>query len=100
MLAFYVKFPFGKPRQTKLIIDMNQVTANLRLLITFIISILSFCNNPTQAQSIANYALTRTTGITYATIANTGTPPSSWRNSGAFIDDDNRSNPIDIGFDF
>src|ERR1044072_957296 len=79
---------------------MNPVTANLRLLITFIISILSFCNNPTQAQSIANYGLTRTTGITYTSIANTGTPPSSWRNSGAFIDDDNRSNPVDIGFDF
>lgn len=50
--------------------------------------------------SIANYAVTRTTGVTYSSTLPIGFPPGSWRNTGAFIDDDNRSFPFDIGFDF
>lgn len=52
------------------------------------------------AQSIANYAVTRTTGITFTSIISTGFPCNSWRYNGAFQQDDNRSNPVDIGFDF
>ncbi len=49
---------------------------------------------------MANYSVTRTTGIAYSSIMATGVPPSSWRNTGAFEEDDNRSFPFDIGFDF
>ncbi len=52
------------------------------------------------AQSIANYAVTRTTGITFTSIIATGLPCNSWRYSGGFQQDDNRSNPVDLGFDF
>lgn len=55
---------------------------------------------PASAQSVANYAVTRSTGITYSSIVNTGTPCNSWRYIGGFQQDDNRSNPIEIGFDF
>lgn len=34
-----------------------------------------------KAQSVANYTVGRTTGITYSSIVNTGLPPNSWRNS-------------------
>ncbi|HEU4719129.1 MAG TPA: PKD domain-containing protein [Bacteroidia bacterium] len=57
----------------------------------------AFC---VKAQSVANYAVTRTTGITYSSIMSTGVPCNSWRNSATFEEDDNRSNPVDIGFDF
>lgn len=53
-----------------------------------------------RAQSIANYAVTRTTGITFTSILSTGFPCNSWRYNGGFQQDDNRSNPVDIGFDF
>ncbi len=52
------------------------------------------------AQSIANYAVARTTAVAYTSIFFSGTPCNSWRNTGAFINDDNRSNPVEIGFDF
>lgn len=53
------------------------------------------------AQSAANYSVTRTTGITYNSIQSTGTSVTSWRrSSGGFIEDDNRSFPQPIGFDF
>lgn len=52
------------------------------------------------AQSIGNYAVTRTTGITYTSIMSTGFPCNSWRYSGTFQQDDNRSNPVALGFDF
>jgi hypothetical protein len=52
------------------------------------------------AQTVANYAVTRTTGITYSSIMSTGTPCNSWRYVGGFQQDDNRSFPINIGFDF
>jgi hypothetical protein len=57
-------------------------------------------NSGMQAQSIANYTVARTTGISYSSIISAGTPCNSWRYTGAFQQDDNRSNPIDIGFDF
>jgi hypothetical protein len=51
--------------------------------------------------SVANYAVTRTTGITYQSIAATGTSVTSWRNTaGGTLQDDNRSFPQPIGFDF
>lgn len=52
------------------------------------------------SQSIANYAVTRTTGISYSSILSTGNAVPSWRNNGAFSQDDNRSVFLDIGFDF
>lgn len=52
------------------------------------------------AQSIANYSVTRTTGVTFTSIMSSGLPCNSWRYNGAFQQDDNRSNPVDIGFDF
>ncbi|MDQ3111100.1 MAG: fibronectin type III domain-containing protein [Bacteroidota bacterium] len=44
--------------------------------------------------------MARTTGITYSSILSAGVPPNSWRNTGAFEEDDNRSFPVAIGFDF
>jgi hypothetical protein len=55
---------------------------------------------PAKSQSVANYGVSRNTGITYSSILNTGAPPNSWRNSGPFEEDDNRSFPVPIGFDF
>lgn len=53
-----------------------------------------------RSQSVANYAVTRTTGVPFSSILTTGLPCNSWRYNGAFQQDDNRSNPVDIGFDF
>ncbi|MDH4402901.1 MAG: hypothetical protein QE264_01490 [Flavobacterium sp.] len=51
------------------------------------------------AQSCANYAVARTTGITYSSIASTGTSISgTWRN--ALSTDDNLSAAQNIGFTF
>jgi PKD domain/Fibronectin type III domain len=58
------------------------------------------CSLVTEAQTVANYAVTRTTGITFNSIMSTGTPCNSWRYVGGFQQDDNRSNPINIGFDY
>ncbi len=56
-------------------------------------------------QSCANYTVTRSTGITYSSIASTGNSIPSWRNtyspgSSGGANDDNRSYFINIGFDF
>lgn len=53
-----------------------------------------------QAQSVANYSSIRSTGVAYSSINVLGLPFSSWRNTGAFSQDDNRSDFTDIGFDF
>jgi hypothetical protein len=53
-----------------------------------------------KGQSLANYGNIRNTGITYTSIASTGTSFNSWRNIGAFSQDDNRSDFTNIGFDF
>lgn len=60
----------------------------------------SFGSILVNAQSIANYTTVRTTGITYSSIASTGNAIDSWRNNTTLMQDDNRSNQTDIGFDF
>jgi hypothetical protein len=53
------------------------------------------------SQSIANYAVSRTTGITYSSIVTSGSAVNLWRNNtGTFQQDDNRSQFVNIGFDF
>lgn len=52
------------------------------------------------AQSIGNYSVLRSTGISYNSIIGTGNSFSSWRNADTFSVDDNRSEATDIGFDF
>lgn len=54
----------------------------------------------TYSQSISNYNPNRTTGITYTSISSIGNSVSTWRNTGQYSQDDNRSLPVDIGFDF
>ncbi|MBU1297533.1 MAG: hypothetical protein KKG06_08325 [Bacteroidetes bacterium] len=51
------------------------------------------------AQSVGNYSVSRTTGITYSSISATGNSFASWRNSGLYIEDDNRGafTPIKSG---
>jgi len=51
-------------------------------------------------QSVEDYAVTRSTGITYNSIIPTGNSFASWRYSGTFSEDDNRSEATPIGFDF
>ncbi len=74
---------------------MNKQLSPLLLFLLF-----AFAGFFANAQSIANYASVRTTGITYASISTSGNAIDSWRNNGAFSQDDNRSNATDIGFDF
>ncbi|MBI2429528.1 MAG: fibronectin type III domain-containing protein, partial [Ignavibacteriales bacterium] len=64
--------------------------------------VLLFVVSPLWAQTLARYAATRTTGITYTGINTSGNSFPSWRNStgGNYNEDDNRSYPVDIGFDF
>ncbi len=73
-------------------------------MIMFISALFLFTNSDNIfSQSCANYSVTRSTGITYASIAGTGTPIPSWRRvtgSQADQQDDNRSFPIPIGFDY
>ncbi len=52
------------------------------------------------SQSINNYTTNRTTGITFNSILGTGNSVATWRNTAQFSQDDNRSIPIDMGFDF
>ncbi len=71
------------------------------LLILIIFSLFKFEN--LNAQSCANYAVTRTTGTAYTSIATTGNQIYSWRRitgSLANQQDDNRSYQIPIGFDY
>ncbi len=56
-----------------------------------------------QSSGVSNYTPTRTTGITYTSIATTGNAVESWRTSNISDNsyyDDNRSYPVPIGFDF
>ena len=76
-----------------------QAASVIRLVFVHLFALLF--NLPAQGQSsIANYTATRTTGVPYVSTLASGFPPGSWRNTGTFINDDNRSFPIDIGFDF
>ncbi len=57
------------------------------------------------AQSLANYkapngSIVRSTGITYNSIEFTGNAVPSWRFTGSGAEDDDRSFPVSIGFDF
>lgn len=52
------------------------------------------------AQSVNNYSVTRSTGNTYVSIADIGNSISTWRNTAQYSQDDNRSFPNNIGFDF
>ncbi len=72
-------------------------TVKLGLIFLLIISLPLF----SFSQSCANYSVSRTTGITYNDITASGMPFSSWRNAtGMYTNDDNRSYPTNIGFDF
>jgi hypothetical protein len=53
-----------------------------------------------RAQSCANYSVTRTTGITYSSMGTAGTVIPYWLGQIANQNDDNRSAPIPLGFDF
>ena len=56
-----------------------------------------------QISGVINYTVTRQTGITYNSIAATGNAVESWRTTNISDNsyyDDNRSNPVPIGFDF
>ena len=56
-----------------------------------------------QVSGVANYTVTRQTGITYNSIAATGNAVQSWRTTSISDNsyyDDNRSYPVPIGFDF
>ncbi len=68
------------------------------LFIFFLLIALVLLNSDVVAQSTANYTPTRTTGITYNSIAASGTSFTSWRNSTNL--DDNRSGFTPIGFKF
>lgn len=71
----------------------------MKLLIIFFLAIIISLNS--FAQSIGNYAVSRTTGITYSSIVTSGNAVNLWRNNtGTFQQDDNRSDFINIGFDF
>lgn len=55
------------------------------------------------SQSCANYTATRSTGITYSSISSSGTSIPAWRRTTGSLSnqqDDNRSYPVPIGFDF
>ncbi|RLD22804.1 MAG: hypothetical protein DRI71_07070 [Bacteroidetes bacterium] len=65
----------------------------------FAIIFILFSAGGALAQSIGNYTVSRTTGITYSSIISTGNSFSGWRYTGAFSEDDNRSLDFDIGFD-
>ncbi len=59
------------------------------------------CSFQLNAQTIANYSVSRTTGNSYTSIAGTGNSFAAWRNnSNQYTQDDNRSAAVDIGFDF
>jgi hypothetical protein len=51
-------------------------------------------------QSLANYSSVRNSGVSYTTIMGSGTAVSSWRNNGTGVTNDNRSEFVNIGFDF
>ena len=51
-------------------------------------------------QSCANYAVTRTTGITYSSISSSNPNYFVWRNTTSNQNDDNRTFQAPIGFDF
>ena len=72
-----------------------------KLKITLIgVMVLLLTNLSIFAQSINNYSVSRSTGNTYVSIADIGNSVSTWRNTAQYSQDDNRSFPNDIGFDY
>lgn len=68
---------------------------------TLVFATILVCSYSSNAQNIANYAVSRTTGNSYTSIAGTGNSFAAWRNnSNQYTQDDNRSAAVDIGFDF
>lgn len=80
-------------------VTQNCRTAKLTAIFFLLAVQLLICQS-TFSQSCANYAVTRTSGIPYTTIAGTGTSNFIWRNTASNQNDDNRSYPVSIGFDF
>jgi hypothetical protein len=74
----------------------------MKALITSFLSGLIFLtlSSSIYAQSVGNYSVSRNTAIPYNSIISTGQSFSSWRYTGGFSEDDNRSELTDIGFDF
>lgn len=66
----------------------------------FLFLLFSGCSVCALSQSLANYTISRSTGNVYSSIIGTGNAFASWRYSGTFSEDDNRSDLTDIGFDF
>lgn len=52
------------------------------------------------AQSCANYTTQRNTGIAYVSVASTANAIASWRGQVSNLNDNNRSYPVPLGFDF
>ena len=74
-----------------------KVRNTISFLFLLFFSIQAFFAN---AQSFSNYSVVRNTGVNYNSIESTGTSVPSWRYTGSFSQDDNRSYFIDLGFDF
>ncbi|MEN8250995.1 MAG: fibronectin type III domain-containing protein, partial [Bacteroidota bacterium] len=77
---------------------MGTILNKLTLALIFFLAIVS--NNYAQAQSVSNYNVSRSTGMSYSSIISTGNSMPGWRYTGGFSEDDNRSEATDIGFDF
>ncbi len=77
----------------------NACTSLIRFLAVIIFFILILTNDAS-SQSCANYSVSRATGITYSSIVGTGTSNFVWRNTAGNQNDDNRSVPVSIGFDY
>ena len=76
---------------------MNKIYTKLFIALLFVLGTVG-----ANAQSVANYAVARTTGNSYTSISGTGTSPSAtatWRN-GNTQTDDNLSGVLPIGFTF
>ncbi len=71
-----------------------------RIHVINIVILLTLWTTQVFSQSIANYNTTRSTGVSYNSIATTGSAFSGWRYSGSFSEDDNRREATAIGFDF
>lgn len=72
----------------------------LRTFINLVFIFFSLVITKLYGQSLANYSSSRSTGVAYVSINLTGNAFSSWRNNGIGIENDNRSDFVNIGFDF
>ncbi len=87
-------------RRETIVSKRVRLSAVFRLSVYVFALSLLWCSE-TLAQSCANYApVTRATGITYNSIAGSSPSYFTWRNTTLNQNDDNRSYPIPIGFDF